>query len=163
MTEHVVVTQIIRAPAKAVWQLVSDLPRMPEWSPENVGADWLAGATQAAVGARFRGANRSDRRSWKTDGEITECDPPRRLAFEIKAGPFRVAQWAYTVEPTPDGCSVTEAWTDRRGQLLRMLSKPVTGIADRAAHNRRGMEQTLASLAAAAEKLAAGSKTEPEG
>jgi hypothetical protein len=46
---------------------------------------------------------------------------------------------------------VTESWTDRRGWLIRYLGKPFSGVADREAHNRAGMEATLASLAAAAE------------
>jgi hypothetical protein len=39
------------------------------------------------------------------------------------------------------------------GQLATSLLGRVTGVDDRAAHNRRGMEQTLERLAAAAEPL----------
>jgi hypothetical protein len=34
---------------------------------------------------------------------------------------------------------------------VKSLGKPVSGVGDRAAHNRAGMEQTLERLAAAAE------------
>ena len=40
-------------------------------------------------------------------------------------------------------------WT--LGFLVTFLGKLVTGVADREAHNRAGMEQTLAALKAAAE------------
>ena len=50
---------------------------------------------------------------------------------------------------------MTESWSDRRGALMKMLSPKATGVADRAEHNRAGMEQTLARLAATAESTPA--------
>jgi uncharacterized protein YndB with AHSA1/START domain len=141
----------VTAPADTVWALLADLSRMPEWSPENERVEWLGGMTAAAPGARFRGTNRNGSKSWKSQGEITELDDGRRLVFRVKAGPFPVAEWRYEVEPTSDGCRVTEAWTDRRGTLMRTLSRFATGVADRPSHNRQGMEETLRRLAAAAE------------
>jgi hypothetical protein len=44
-----------------------------------------------------------------------------------------------------------ERWADRRSAAMRMGSVPIMGIADRAAHNRRGIARTLAALARAAE------------
>jgi hypothetical protein len=46
---------------------------------------------------------------------------------------------------------VTETWIDQRGRLVTFLGKPVSGVADRASHNRAGMEATLDRLAAVAE------------
>ena len=34
----------IHASPEAVYALVSDLPRMGEWSPENIGGEWQNGA-----------------------------------------------------------------------------------------------------------------------
>ena len=161
MNGHVVVTRNIAAPADSLWRMVADLPRMPEWSPENVRADWLAGATQPTVGARFRSANRNGSKTWKSAGEITECEPGRLLAFRIKAGPFEISKWTYTFESTPGGCRVTETWTDQRSRLMKAVSKRVTGVDDRSAHNRRGMQQTLANLAAAAERPAPSTDAKP--
>lgn len=62
-----------------------------------------------------------------------------------------IAEWRYTFEPAPTGCRVTETWTDRRNRVLKTLSRRVTGVVDRAAHNRAGMEKTLERLAKAAE------------
>jgi uncharacterized protein YndB with AHSA1/START domain len=161
MRGDVEVTREIGATPDQLWEMVADLPRMPTWSPENERTDWRAGATGPALGARFRGANRNGSKSWKTVGEITECEPGRRLAFRVRAGPFSIAEWAYTFEPTPDGCRVTEAWTDRRSGLMRVLSKRVSGVDDRATHNRRGMEQTLDRLAAKAVGEETKSSSEP--
>ena len=52
-------TRDIAAPAEKVWILVTDLPRMGEWSPENAGGKWVKGATGPALGAVFKGTNRN--------------------------------------------------------------------------------------------------------
>ncbi|HAS09465.1 MAG TPA: SRPBCC family protein, partial [Acidimicrobiaceae bacterium] len=49
------VSREIAAPPQRVWELISDITRMGEWSPETTGGKWLKGATGPAVGARFRG------------------------------------------------------------------------------------------------------------
>lgn len=150
MGAAVEVTREIGATPDQLWEMVADLPRMPSWSPEHERTDWLGDATGPALGAKFRGVNRNGSRTWKSIGEITECEPGRRLAFRVKAGPFSISEWSYVFEPAPGGCRLTEAWTDRRSGFMRVLSKRVTGVDDRATHNRRGMEQTLERLAAAA-------------
>ncbi|MFN8019318.1 MAG: SRPBCC family protein [Acidimicrobiales bacterium] len=150
-TPDLTVTRDVAAPAEAVWALVSDLTRMPDWSPENDEVVWLGGATAIAVGAKFQGTNHHGKRSWKTTGEVTSLEPGRSLAFLITAGPIKVAEWGYAVEATEGGCRLTETWTDRRGGFMKFASKLVTGVEDREAHNSSGMEATLQRIAAAAE------------
>ncbi len=151
MAEQVSVTTSINAPAAAVWSLVADLPRMGEFSPENDGATWLKGATSATVGARFKGVNSNGKKSWATAGEIIEAVPDKALAFRITAHGLKVAVWRYDITETSGGCEVTETWIDERNGLVKALGKPVSGVADRSAHNRAGMEATLVALKAAAE------------
>jgi uncharacterized protein YndB with AHSA1/START domain len=145
------VTRAVNAPAEHAWALVSDITRMGEWSPETTSAEWLGGATGPAKGAKFRGTNQHGKKSWKSVATVVECDPGRVFTFRVKAMGLNVADWSYTFEPTPTGCVVTERWTDRRGGLLKTMSPKATGVADRAEHNRTGMEQTLQRLAIAAE------------
>jgi hypothetical protein len=45
----------MKADPLKVWDLVSDVTRIGEYSPETFGAEWLDGATSPAVGNRFRG------------------------------------------------------------------------------------------------------------
>jgi uncharacterized protein YndB with AHSA1/START domain len=152
MAEQVSVTKDIAAPAEAVWAMVSDVTRMGEWSPENEGGEWLRGATGPQPGATFRGTNRNGKKQWKTVATVVDAEPGRVFAFRVKAaGGLKVAEWRYAFEPTATGCRVTETWIDQRGVVVKTLGKPVSGVGDRAAHNRAGMEQTLARLAAAAE------------
>jgi uncharacterized protein YndB with AHSA1/START domain len=154
MIDQVSVTREIAAPAEHVWAMVSDLTRMGEWSPENDGAKWLGGSTGPRPGAKFRGTNRSGKRKWSTTGEVVDADPGRRFSFRVTVVGLKVAEWIYSFEPTPTGCRVTETWIDQRGRIVKALGKPVSGVGDRASHNKSGMEQTLERLAAAAEDSA---------
>jgi uncharacterized protein YndB with AHSA1/START domain len=157
-TQVVSVTRRIAAPASKVWQMVSDVTRMGEWSPETTGATWSKGASGPTLGARFSGDNRNGKKAWSTGAVVDECEPDRSFGFTVAVGPMKIAHWSYRFEPdtgTGEGgsaCMVTESWTDRRGWLVSKLGKPLSGVADRASHNRAGMERTLERLAAAAEK-----------
>src|SRR5438445_1749111 len=59
----------IQASPEAIYDLVSDLPRMGEWSPENIGGEWQGGGS-GQVGDRFIGHNRAGERTWWTSGGI---------------------------------------------------------------------------------------------
>jgi len=141
----------IAAPPERVWPLVTDLPRMGEWSPENTGGTWERGASGPGLGARFKGTNANGKKRWSTDVKVVTFDPPRSFEFDVTALGVRVARWSYAIEPIGGGCRVTETWTDQRGWLARTLGGPVSGVRERASHNREGMAKTLAGLAAAAE------------
>jgi uncharacterized protein YndB with AHSA1/START domain len=143
----------IAAPAEAVWALVSDLPRMGEWSPETTAVSWIDGSTGPSVGARFRGSNRAGVRRWSTTCTITVADPPRELAWDVHTVlGLSIAEWRYLIEPTGEfSCRVTESTTDKRNAVAKLLGNLATGVKDRGEHNRRGMEQTLERLKAAAE------------
>ena len=134
-----------------VWGLVADITRMGEWSPETVAAAWRGDAAGPALGARFTGTNRKGSKQWRSDCSVTACEPGRRFGFHVSIGPFSVADWAYELEPSEDGCVVTELWTDRRGALVTWLSPAVTGTRDRVRRNQETMTVTLDRLAAAAE------------
>jgi uncharacterized protein YndB with AHSA1/START domain len=147
----VAVQTVIAAPPEELYGMVSDLPRMGEWSPENTGASWRGGAAGPEVGARFVGKNANGWHRWVTFGKVVEAEPGQAFAFDVSAGPFKVARWRYTFEAADAGTTVTEEWYDQRGALVRFGGKPASGVGDRAAHNRAGMEQTLANLKAAVE------------
>ena len=151
MTETVSVSREIAASAEEVWALVSDLTSMGRWSPENRGGTWKGGATGPAVGARFRGRNGRGRRFWSTVVTVSECDQPRRFAFELRIGRLGGADWIYDIEPGNQRCVVTETWVDRRTWLLARIGTLVTGVSDRATYNRKGMVATLENLALACE------------
>ena len=140
------------APAQRVWELVSDLPRMGEFSPENTGGSWQRGASGPAVGAVFRGANQAGRRRWSTRCTVTRCVPGQAFAFAVHAGGMPVAAWSYDLTPTEQGCTLTETWQDRRSGLMSWLGRLTTGVADRTGFTATSIEQTLANVKARAEQ-----------
>jgi hypothetical protein len=147
------------APAEAVYDLVADLPRMGEWSPECERVSWRGGATSAVAGAQFWGFNRAGLIRWMTQGEVVIAEPGRHLAFEITVGPIKVARWEYFIFPDDADCSactVVEEWTDRRPHWYRGPADKAFG--SRAETNQRGMVKTLANLKGAAE---AGAPVDP--
>ena len=146
------VTEEILAQPHSVYELVSDVTRMGSWSPETTSCRWIDGSTGPVVGARFRGTNRhGPLLRWTTTCTVISAEPGRRFAFDVDFAGVPIARWAYDVEPTATGCTVTESWEDRRVRALQIASVPLMGIADRAAHNRRGMQATLRALRLAAE------------
>lgn len=150
MSTRVEVSRTINAPAERLYEMISDLPRMGEWSPENTGGRWTKGATGPAVGARFKGRNRKTWHRWSTDVTVVTATPGQEFAFDVTAGPVKVARWGYRFEPDGDGTKVTEYWDDHRKPLAAKLTGLMIGVPDRAAHNRAGMDQTLQRLAEAA-------------
>ncbi len=150
MSEVSVEREIAAAP-EDVWELISDVTRMGDWSPECTGGTWLGDASGPAVGARFRGTNKAGWRRWWTTATVTEADPGKSFVFKVASGPMPIATWGYQIAPTDGGCRVTESFVDRRSNLAIRLSPMVSGIHDRDDHNQRSMETTLERLAAAAE------------
>ena len=107
------VTVHIDAPPDVVWELVSDVTRIGEFSPETFEAEWLKGATAPAVGVKFRGhvkRNGIGPIYW-TVCRIITCEPGRELAFTVLGpGGMDVNTWRYQLEPSGDGTDVTESF-----------------------------------------------------
>jgi hypothetical protein len=151
MADQVQGTQTMATRPDQIYALITDLPRMGEWSPENIGGKWLGGASGAAVGAKFKGANRHGSKSWSTTVTITEADPGKAFAFAVSVGPISVAEWRYDLASNGESTTVTETWTDRRNPILSLLGGVVTGVRDRADYTRTSINTTLAALKVAAE------------
>ena len=146
----------VYAPPEVVYGLVSDLPRMGEWSPECVRCEWTGGASAAAVGAKFRGHNRRGARRWSTTGEVVAAEPGQEVAWDVTSilG-LPVARWRYRITATADGgADVVESFEDRRGRTIKVLGYLVSGVRDRGPHNTAGMEATLQRVKEAAEQEA---------
>jgi uncharacterized protein YndB with AHSA1/START domain len=147
----------VDAPPDAVYALVSDLPRMGEWSPECQRCEWVGGAAGPSVGARFKGYNRIGWRRWSTKGEVVAAEPGRELAWDVRSVfNLPVARWRYALQPKAEGgTEVTETMEDQRGKLMHFLGKLVTGVGDRPTHNTEGMRATLQKIKSEAERSGA--------
>lgn len=151
MSSRVEVSRVIAASPESVYAAIADVTRMGEWSSECHACEWLDGADGPVVGARFDGHNRHGDKEWTTQGTITVAEPGREFVFECRAGDFHFATWGYRIEPVDGGSRVTEWTDDLRPESVLEYSKKVSGVDDRAAHNRDTMSGTLERLAAALE------------
>lgn len=141
----------MNASPSAVWEVVSDVTRVGEFSPETFGAEWLDGATGPAVGATFRGhvkRNEVGPVYWTTC-RVTRCEPEADFAFEVFVGKTPVNTWRYQLTPSGDGTDVTESFALRPG----VGSKIFWAVAGRwrGRRNERGMQQTLDRIKAVVE------------
>ena len=151
---HDSVSAEIAAPPERVYELVADITRMGEWSPECVRCAWTKGATGPAVGARFKAANKGGRGpAWFNTPVVTIADPGREFAFNRSGLGIGSYTWRYVFEPTPTGTKVTESFDAERplGQAMNWLTMKWTGSGDRDADLHAGMTTTLARVKAAAE------------
>jgi uncharacterized protein YndB with AHSA1/START domain len=142
----------VAAAPETVWELVSDVTRMGEWSPETRRCRWVGGASAPAVGAHFVGTNHNRLWRWSTRCRVTEAVPGESFAFDVSFAGLPVAAWRYDIRPVDGGCEVTESTCDRRGMPMRVAGVVGTGVRDRDAHNRATMRATLTALTTAAEK-----------
>ena len=134
-----------------IYGLVSDLPRMGEWSPECERVEWVGGTTVAAEGARFTGHNRGGPfglMRWSRHGRVLAADPGREFAFVTEEGGRESTVWRYRFEAVEGGTRVTESYEVRRiPAWARVLDIPT----NRHRELHEAMRHTLGRLKAAAE------------
>ncbi len=142
----------IAADPDRVYDLVSDVARMGEWSPEATGARGVSGRLR--TGDRFIGTNKFGVIRWFTNCRMLRAERGVVFEFDVNAGPLPVARWCYEFERTATGTRVVETWTDRRRGLAGVPVKVVGYLiipGNRVEHNRAGMRQTLRRLKQVAE------------
>ena len=152
MNDAEVTVRVEATPAR-VWELIGDPTRMGEWSPEGRRVTWAGPGGAPAVGAKFKGHNQRGWRRWTTTGTIVAFEPEREIGWDVDFAGFAIAHWSYRIEADTGAasCTVVECFRDRRGQAFRALGPAARGVRDTTAHNRAGMEETLARVKAAAE------------
>jgi len=149
MTEGGEATTVVRAPAARVWDLITDVTRTGEWSPENTGSVWLDGATGPAVGARFRGTNRRGKTRWASTCEVITVETAREFAFATGGAAKPETMWRYVLEPLgQDETRITESFqlVKSLGAASRFLTRVTTGVRDRRADLEENVRQSLARI-----------------
>lgn len=141
----------IDAPLARVWELVSDVRRMADWSPQVERVRLEEGHDEPGLGTRFVNDNVHGSLAWPTHGQIVRWDPLREMAFRI-AENWVVWSFELTVgdhettltqtRETPDGLSP---------ESRRLIERYMGGAATFTQTMRDGMAETLARLKAQAE------------
>jgi uncharacterized protein YndB with AHSA1/START domain len=145
------VTVHISAAPDKVWDLVSDVTRIGEFSPETFEAKWADGATGPAVGARFRGHVKRNGRGpiYWTTCQVVECVPAEVFSFAVLTGGRALNTWSYRLAAAGDGTDITESFQLEPTLALRTYWA-LLGWA-RGKTNRNGMQQTLDRVKAVVE------------
>ncbi len=141
----------IAAPPAAVWDLVSDVTRIGEFSPETFEAEWIRGATGPTIGAQFKGhvkRNGVGPTYW-TLCTVTVCEPERHFEWAVGNDAVTANNWGYRLEPAGDGTLVTEYFRLEPHLPMRLywlLLGPFRGRT-----NEKGMRTTLERMKAVVE------------
>ncbi len=156
MTDPCVTATVqIDASPDAVYRLITDLPTLASLAEEAVAMEWRKGraVSSGAVspGAVFTGQNENGSRRWSTKCTVTDAEPGRVFAFDVRHTVVPIARWQYDIVSADGGCRVTESTWDRRPSWFRKLAGKATGVTDRAAANSEHIRLTLQRLKQRAE------------
>ncbi|WP_330233373.1 SRPBCC family protein [Nocardia sp. NBC_00508] len=138
----------ISASPEQVWAVVSDLKRMPEFSPQCVRMMAL-GSLKA--GTWTLNLNRDGKKYWPTTSRIVRYEPNQAFAFRITENRM---VWSYTLEPTETGTRLIErrdvpngtTWFSRRA-----INAALGGELPFEEALMRGMNETLGKIKSAVE------------
>lgn len=175
MTESWDLTASVRIAAAppVIYELVSDLTRTEQLSPECLRSAWTAGPP-GDVGARFTSYNRDGDFAWISESEVIAAVPNRRFGFTVlvvrsaepshgrpwvsRDEPGEVS-WLFTVEHDERGCVLTQRHVMRSFSSLfkALLSKSEPSdrpalLRGRKDDIKQGMETTLARIKEIAEQ-----------
>jgi hypothetical protein len=139
----------IAASPERVYDLISDVAKIGDRSPECYRSEWLDGVTVAAVGARFRGHNRLGFLKWKTVCEVTAAEPGREFGFCVVDGRGRKqTNWRYVIEDIDGGVRLSESYEFLWCPLImRIAETPIP----RDRQLRDGLRETIEHIKAEAQ------------
>ena len=125
------------APPAEVWDLVSDVTRIGEFSPETFEAKWTRGASGPEVGAYFAGhvkRNGVGPTYW-SPCRVTACEPERLFEFSVGTDSVTVNNWGYRLEPKEASHLVNAAGVATsvglpREALMKFMLKLMANLTD---------------------------------
>lgn len=154
------VSRYVEAAPPALYRLVSDVTRTPEYSPEVVKCTWMHGASGPVVGARFKAVNHAGRvPDWPNKPVVTVADDGREFAFERTEVGGGTLEWRFSLRPQGSGTLVTESYTVLKpvNALGWFIIDTLAGLKDRRRDLHEGMTRSLERIAAIVEPVPLGS------
>ena len=139
----------IAAAPEAVYDLVSDITRMGEWSPEATGGRWTDGGSGKA-GDWFTGTNANPQREWERECEVVTADRGKDFTFVVGGVEHNRTWWSFEMEPVGAGTKLTERWwiANKSPALLDATDEQVQARVDLTAEM---LPATLAAMKKTAE------------
>jgi uncharacterized protein YndB with AHSA1/START domain len=120
----------IDAPRERVWDLITDVTRIGEFSLETIGAEWVEGATGPTVGACFIGTNQVGQLTFSRLCLVVEAERNRRFAYVVgdRFDGSRTGTWSFELEDDGDGTLVHHRFQHepkgKSGVRLRVEREP---------------------------------------
>jgi len=152
-TRHFSDSIVIARSPEDLYDMVSDVTRMGEWSPICKACSWEDGAGPRA-GAWFTGHNETAERSWDTRSLVEVADRGRQFTFAVFGSRVR---WSYTFAPADGGTRLTETWDFLDDGIAsfheRYGADAENQMAERAEAAAKGIPVTLAAIKQAAERV----------
>jgi hypothetical protein len=148
-------TRVAAAP-ELVYDVVADVTRIGEISPECVEADWTSG-DPGEVGARFVGHNRVGDSTWSMECEVVVAERPNRFGWRVLTESVTpdTSVWTFRFAADGEGTLVTETFSMAEPPIGLQVSLDRHDAADgqqvldwREARLTAGIEATLANLIA---------------
>jgi Polyketide cyclase / dehydrase and lipid transport len=100
------------------WELVTNIERIGEFSPECVRAEWIDGASGLEVGARFEGTNHLITTyreqdidfTWIRVCTVTAAERPNRFAYTVgdRYDGTPACSWEFQIDGTEAGCRISQ-------------------------------------------------------
>ena len=143
----------IDASPETVYDVVSDVRRMGEWSPECQRCEWIGGASGPAVGARFKGTNRRGLVRWSTKSRVVVADRGREFVFLTGHVGRDMTRWSYRFESTSTHTRVVESFEmcSDMPWYFRLADRLLMGVKDRKIDLEANIGETLRRLKIATE------------
>ena len=146
----------IDADPETLYAMVSDLPRIGEWSPECERVEWEGEVTTPVEGTTFVGHNAvgpGRRIRYKRHGQVLRAEPGTAFSFITDEGGRPSTAWHYTFEAIGEGRTrVTEGYEVRWIPVwARILDVPTNRHKELVAGMRTTLERLAASVRTSAE------------
>lgn len=141
---------VVAAPPDQVWDVLTDLSQMPDWSPELVRMVPLKRGG-LRVGQWYLGINRRKAVVWPTRSVVAIVEPGRSLAWDTRSSG---ARWIWELIPEGEGTRIVHRRpVPDKLTVMSSLFAPVFlgGNAGHADELEQGMQQTVSRLRAAVE------------
>jgi Polyketide cyclase / dehydrase and lipid transport len=142
---------VIARPADALYDMISDVTRMGEWSPICTACWWDEDAGPRE-GAWFTGRNELPERTWETRSQVVAAERGREFAFVVGGAWVR---WGYWFTPVSGGTELTESWEFLPAGVARFHERYGDGaqaeITARTEAAHLGIPLTLAAIKKSAE------------
>jgi hypothetical protein len=144
------VERYIEASPEAIYDLIADVTRTPERTPDIVRCEWLDGATGPAVGARFKAVNTAGKGpTWSNRPIVTVADRGREFSFTRSEKGGGTILWRHVFVPEGTGTRVVESY-----EVLKPLNwfgwfiiDTLFGLKDRRSDLRSSMIASLDRVA----------------